>query len=298
MVLLVGSMSGYCFSLIGRICAYTNSQSYREAWSKSVSPETSWMPAAGCLLVTSCSVLAYSMILSDTLPPLFQAFLGITLSRTRALLGVTVFCILPLCLLKDMSSLAVFSFLGTVGMIYTAVAMGIRYFEGSYALPDGFFLQYIDTQPSFGDQDSIWDPNVFLLLSMLSSALMSHYNAARFYHELKDATVGRYNAVVAPSFAIAIVVFIAFAGLGFLTFGASSSGLVLNDYATQDNLMSISRLAVAASIVFGYVPSVDYDDMRGCCTCASLVLTSRAPHAPLVGILLHLWEFVMVCWIC
>jgi len=251
LIMLVGTMSGYCFSLIGRICAYTNSQSYGEAWSKSVSPRTSWMPATACLLVTSCSVLAYSIILSDTLPPLFRAFLGVALTRTQALIGVTLVAILPLCLLKDLSSLAVFSFLGTAGMIYTAIAMSIRYFQGSYALPDGKFLQYIDTLPSFGDKSTILNPNVFMLLSMLSSALMCHYAAARFFTELKNNTIARYNAVVIPSFAIAVIVFIAFAALGFLTFGATSSGLILNNYATQDNLMSISRLAVAASIVFG-----------------------------------------------
>ena len=253
LVLIVATMSGYCFSLIGRVCAYTDSQSYREAWSKSVSPRTSWMPVAGCLLVTSCSVLAYSMILSDTLPPLFQAFMGVALSRTQALIGVTIFAILPLCLLKDTSSLAIFSFLGTAGMIYTAVAMAIRYFQGSYALPDGKFLEYIDTKPSFGHDASIWSPNVFLLLSVLSSATMCHYIAPRLFHELKDNTVARFNTVVTWSFAISIILFITFSSLGFLTFGASSAGLVLNNYATNDSLMSVSRLAVAASIVFGYV---------------------------------------------
>ena len=61
LVSIVGTVSGHCLSMIGGICAYTNSQSYGEAWSKSVvSPRTSWMPVAGCLLmVTLCLVLAY-----------------------------------------------------------------------------------------------------------------------------------------------------------------------------------------------------------------------------------------------
>jgi amino acid permease len=193
------------------------------------------------------------MILSDTLPPLFQAFMGVALSRTQALIGVTIFAILPLCLLKDTSSLAIFSFLGTAGMIYTAIAMAIRYFQGSYALPDGKFLEYVDIKPSFGHDASIWSPNVFVLLSVLSSATMCHFISPRLYHELKDNTVARFNTVVTWSFAISITLFIAFSSLGFLTFGASSAGLVLNNYATNDSLMSVSRLAVAASIVFGYV---------------------------------------------
>lgn len=252
LTVVVGIMTGYCFSLIGRICKYTDSQTYQEAWSKSVSPRTDWMPAFACLLVTSFSVVAFSMILSDTLPSLLQAYMGVTITRTQALLGLTVFPILPLCLLKDLSSLAPFSALGTAGMFFTAICMGIRYFQGSYALPDGKFLQYLENKPSFGTQASIWNPNVFLLLSMLSSALMCHFIAPKFMVELKDSSVARFNKVVIPSFAMAIVIFIVFGAMGFLTFGASCSGLVLNDYATQDTLMSASRLAVAASIVFGY----------------------------------------------
>lgn len=40
--------------------------------------------------------------------------------------------------------------------------------------------------------------------------------------------------------------------LGFLTFGSSSAGLILNSYSNKDGLMSISRFAVALSIVFSY----------------------------------------------
>ena len=40
--------------------------------------------------------------------------------------------------------------------------------------------------------------------------------------------------------------------MGFLTFGASSSGLILANYSTKDTLMSVSRLAVAISLVFSY----------------------------------------------
>jgi amino acid permease len=40
--------------------------------------------------------------------------------------------------------------------------------------------------------------------------------------------------------------------MGFLTFGQSCSGLVLNNYATNDAWISASRIAVAVSLVFSY----------------------------------------------
>jgi amino acid permease len=37
--------------------------------------------------------------------------------------------------------------------------------------------------------------------------------------------------------------------LGFLTFGGACSGIILNNYATSDTLMSVSRVAVAVSLL-------------------------------------------------
>lgn len=42
------------------------------------------------------------------------------------------------------------------------------------------------------------------------------------------------------------------ASIGFLTFGSSSNGLILNNYSNADPIMSMSRVAVALSIVFSY----------------------------------------------
>ena len=110
---------------------------------------------------------------------------------------------------------------------------------------------------------------------------MAHFNAPKFYTELKNNTVKRYNILVSSSFAISIAIFAAIASAGFLTFGSASSGLILNNYANKvrflsnlfsfyfticelilscvtflllcivkDILMSLSRIAVAISLVF------------------------------------------------
>jgi len=87
---------------------------------------------------------------------------------------------------------------------------------------------------------------------MLSTAYMAHFNAPKFYSELKNNTIPRYLTVVSASFAISIALFASMATLGFLTFGANSAGLILSNYSVRDRLMGVSRLAVALSIVFSY----------------------------------------------
>lgn len=255
LIAAIGSLSGYGFSLIGRVCAMTNASSYREAWEKSINKETSIIPAASCTFKTTCAILAYSMILGDTFRSIFSTF-GLTVTKAQTIIGMTSTILLPLCLMKNLSSLAPFSLLGIIGMVFTAVSMGIRYFTGAYSFPSGVFLPDIaaSLQPNFGSIGAagVFNPASFILICMLSTAYMSHFNAPKFYNELENNTVSRFNKLVGSSFAISILTFIAMSAFGFLTFGSASSGLILNNYSNKDTLMGLSRIAVAVSLVFSY----------------------------------------------
>ena len=176
MITVIGILSGYGFSLIGRVCSYTGGKSYPDAWAKSVGEETSWIPAVSATFKTISAVLAYSMILADTGTAL-AGTVGIVTSRTSALLGITGFVLLPLCWLKDLSSLAPFSLIGSLGMVYTALAMGARYLGKAYAVPGGQFEVAKHLAPAFGAKGaaSVLNPNSFILICMLSTAYMAHF---------------------------------------------------------------------------------------------------------------------------
>jgi Transmembrane amino acid transporter protein len=168
MIAVIGVLSGYGFAIIGKVCAYTGATSYREAWAKSVGPKTSWIPAWSAMLKTSMACLAYSMVLGDT----FSSLLGTP--RTPTLVGITILILLPLCLLKNLKSLAPFSLLGVMGMAYTALAMTVRWLDGSYA-PSGSLVGDIakNLRPSFGSVGGLGKGmNFLILLCMLSTAYM------------------------------------------------------------------------------------------------------------------------------
>jgi amino acid permease len=84
------------------------------------------------------------------------------------------------------------------------------------------------------------------------SPVQAHFNAPKFYLELKNNTIERYNTVVSWSFGLATLLMGFISMIGFLTFGKSCDGLVLNNYAGTDVWMSFSRVAVAVSLVFSY----------------------------------------------
>ena len=134
MIAGIGVLSAYGFAVIGKVCSYTGATSYREAWSESVGASTSWIPAWSTTLKTFFACLAISMVLADTFTGLFQRSGS---ERTAVLVGLTVLLLLPLCWMKNLSSLAPFSLAGVLGMAYTAVAMTVRYLDGSYGPAGG-----------------------------------------------------------------------------------------------------------------------------------------------------------------
>ena len=246
----IGILCAYGFFLIGKVCAYTGATSYRSAWAYSVSESTSWIPAVSATTKTFLACTAFSMVLGDT----FSGLLG--QERNPTLVAVTLVILLPLCLLKNLKSLAPFSLMGVLGLVYTAVAMTIRYRDGTYVMPKGELAATLakNLQPKFGNMGykAVLSANSLILVCMLSTAYMAHFNAPKFYLELKNNTLARYNQVVSWSFGISIVLMSLMTAVGFLTFGQSCSGLVLNNYAKGDVLMAGSRIAVAVSLVFSY----------------------------------------------
>lgn len=198
LITVIGIMSGYGFSLIGRVCAYTGAKSYRDAWSRTVGPSTSWIPAWSTTLKTFLACLAFSMVLADTFSSLLDT------DRNSTLLYVTLVVLTPLCMMKDLKSLAPFSLLGVLGMTYTAVAMTVRWIDGTYILDEeapGEFITQIarHLRPKFGGlgAGSVFSPNALILVCMLSTAYM--VSTPSFVFIVKEA-LGKHECIILAMF--------------------------------------------------------------------------------------------------
>jgi amino acid permease len=242
LIAAMGVMNAFYFSLIGKVCSWTGAATYTEAWERSVGAEISPVIAGVISLKTAFGCLTYSMILADTFSSLADV------SRTDALLAVTITALAPLCMMKDLSSLAPYSLAGIVGMGCTAAAMGLRSQDGSYEVA-GRFLEDLPMQPCFGDTGPCLQGVV--LACTLATAFVSHYNAPRFHAEL-DNTAGdnsAFDTVTYTSFAVSAAAMAAITMTGFLTFGAASQSVILNNYSVSDSLMTVCRSLTAASMV-------------------------------------------------
>jgi amino acid permease len=136
-IVVMGLLNAYSFSLIGRVCSETKSKTYQEAWDKTMGRRHGakfnvWVG----LVVTGKAVLgcwSFSIVIASTCQPLLKALGWHDISKGETLLGITVCALLPLCLLERLSSLALFSVLGQFGTLAAAVTMFIRYFDGTYS---------------------------------------------------------------------------------------------------------------------------------------------------------------------
>jgi amino acid permease len=187
--------------------------------------------------------------LSQTLQSLLET-IGIDVSNFVALVIVTVVGILPLCLMKSLNVLAPFSVLGSIGIVFTAVAMLIRCFDGTYA--KGGIYAATDFDPQFGNENLAFTKQAMPFVCMVFESWVMHYNSPRFYTELKNASVPRFSIAVGWSFGMSSIVYVAIAGAGFWTFGASVDSYVLNSYSAQDPLATACRVAVFVSTLFNY----------------------------------------------
>eukprot|EP00536_Pseudo-nitzschia_multiseries_P008476 jgi/Psemu1/198181/e_gw1.215.73.1 len=255
-VLVLGIVNAYSFSLLGRICAITKSPTYSEAWERTVGRRY----GSRSQLFVDCVVFgkailgtwSFSIIIASTCTPLVRY-----ISPDVVLVTITLFVLLPLCLSQRLGSLSVFSAIGTLGTFVTITTMTLRFFDASYEEGGKFYGDLRSNQiPSFGtDRGASAFFSSFkslTLVSILSTGYVAHYNAPKYYSELKDHTTGRFNVVVASGFFLAALTYTLTSTLGFLTFGQNSMGFILDNYSYRDPLATVARFGVAVSVVFAY----------------------------------------------
>lgn len=274
LILLMSIANSFSFSLIGRVCAIQHATSYQQAWHRSVGK----MPSLIASIVIVKALLgtwATSIMIASTWKPLLEWSLGIQLTRNETLIGITTVCLLPLCFSNTLSSLVRYSLMGQVATVWTIISLILRYVDGSYA-PGGHFYdqQAVIPPPLFGKNgwNYFFTPNSLILVSILSTGFIAHYNAPRyvhrslsiytqltlvlfklrFYFELKDHTTGRFNVVSNCAFGLAALTYGLVSSLGFLTFGSNCQAFLLDNYARSDILINGARFGVGVSMITSY----------------------------------------------
>lgn len=186
LVYLMASWATYNFYIIGETCKLTKSNSYSEAWSKSISQKTQWIVQTVVIIAPIVSCLANVIVLTDILGLLLKSMgLPMTVYANRnvviSLLSSVV--LFPLCIQSNLSGLKSISTLGLAGHLLAMGALVVRLLDKSY-LPGGQFYKALQALPAVVNSPAVnaaaamsvakWST----LASLLSYCYVTHYNVS------------------------------------------------------------------------------------------------------------------------
>eukprot|EP00929_Paragymnodinium_shiwhaense_P068887 TRINITY_DN34739_c0_g1_i1.p1 TRINITY_DN34739_c0_g1~~TRINITY_DN34739_c0_g1_i1.p1 ORF type:complete len:522 (+),score=80.54 TRINITY_DN34739_c0_g1_i1:81-1646(+) len=255
--LVLGFYNAWSFSLFGRLGAKVGAASVHDLGETVKGPRFALVLDWASTLFNFFVCWAYAIVIGDVFADLFHGLglTGLAASNNFALLSINLLVVLPLCMLRDMSSLSFSSLLGVAGMLYTTGFIFLRALDGSYS-PGGLYYKFVSDRMA-ASSTALVGPTAFNISSLglmcvLSTAYASQYCAQKTYGQLRVQSKGRFNSVVFVSFGIASAIVASVMCVGYSTFGPACKGFLLNLYAIQDPLAIVARAGIGLSIVGSY----------------------------------------------
>ena len=253
----LGLLSARTFVMVGEACDWLEEGDFKGLWARTMGPSTTWVVDTLIAVLCVAVCIIYAGVLGDVFTPLLaQAGLPDRYnSRSSNMWILTLTCLLPMSLLKNLSALAFTSILGFCAIMYTVFFINVRALDGSYTLGSGKFATdgVLDVLPSF-TKTSWWniDFSSLVLVSNLGLAYVAHYNSPSMYRELKDTNASRFGKMVNIGFSILIFLYVITMCAGYATFGDTTLGNILLNYHPSDRLALLGQVATGFSILFGF----------------------------------------------
>lgn len=188
--------------------------------------------------------VAYLVIIGDTLPPVFDQFLGDTIlsNRTFVMVLLAIFVILPLCLWRDLSALSWTSMLSVISDI--AIVSIVILFSSSESKKQGTGLQ-LDSMP-------LYSSGVFAGIGAMSFAFVCQHNSFLVFKSLTIPSLDNWKYVASRSILFAFTLSLCLGLIGYLSFGTSTQGDLLNNFPSDHLPACFARLFLAVCMVFTF----------------------------------------------
>eukprot|EP00929_Paragymnodinium_shiwhaense_P048082 TRINITY_DN24367_c0_g1_i1.p1 TRINITY_DN24367_c0_g1~~TRINITY_DN24367_c0_g1_i1.p1 ORF type:complete len:531 (-),score=105.51 TRINITY_DN24367_c0_g1_i1:215-1807(-) len=248
LLLLTAIVSAYACNLLIKGCDATNAKDYAGAWAAAIGPGSQWIVAYSVIIKVFFTLVIFNMVISDSTSALMH------IDRVTALL-LTSGALLPLCLQRSLDALKYSSSVGVAAILYAIGAQLTRFWQGAY-LPGGALHTAIASEmvPKFGDlAHTTWSaPALLPLTTRLLFAYAIHYNSPKFFRELRQPSVAKFERLTKYGFIGGTAIYMIAMCTGFLTFGGSCTGFIFDNYAASDNLICLARAAVTFSLFCTY----------------------------------------------
>lgn len=195
------------------------------------------------------ALLTYTIILADDVSVVVSHWSGHETvepwTRRGVILGVSVACLLPLGLVKNMSTLARTSSLSLLAVVCVILVVVIRAGTG---VPD---------PPTFQGSPHELDafaPRFFPALGAICFAFVCHHSSMVVFNSLQPrlANLSTWAFITHASIAAAVCCSVVLAVTGYVTFGTATQANLLNNYSLSDELVNVTRIVFALTMLLTY----------------------------------------------
>eukprot|EP01063_Lacrimia_lanifica_P022448 TRINITY_DN30036_c0_g1_i1.p1 TRINITY_DN30036_c0_g1~~TRINITY_DN30036_c0_g1_i1.p1 ORF type:complete len:472 (+),score=183.46 TRINITY_DN30036_c0_g1_i1:105-1520(+) len=236
-------VNGLCYILLAKSCEAAQAFTYLSIGTKAFGPAFGNLAQLCVLFYSLGSSLSFVVLVGDFLSGDTGVF---PYSREAVTWGVAAVVFLPLSFLRNTEALKFSSFASFVacfGAAWLVVNTALR-------RPDEAFLHPAPLRPEV-DYFAL-NSAMFSSVPVMNVAFTAHYNAPRFYQELKDRSVAGFATVIALAMGFAFCVYASVGVCGYLTFGDATKGSILLNYSPTWRAAVVARVFLALVVMFTF----------------------------------------------
>jgi len=192
------------------------------------------------------AMIAYIGVIGDNVPIVFDEFWpgSFMTDKTYSTLVFSIAFILPLCLLKNMSSLQYSSGVSLVLVVIFLAIVGIR---APTVAKDQDIRASTENNPyEFAKED------LFSGIGVMFFAFVCHQIVFNVYNSMEDKTPEKMSVVIRVSVLISFVLSVALALIGYLSFFSQAESSIFDNFSDEDNAICTARLFLSLTMVFTF----------------------------------------------
>jgi amino acid permease len=225
---LIGCLSAYTFAEVGVLCGRTKISSYRELCEKFLGAKIGVLVDVMLAGYTLPCCIGYVCFVCDCMHAMLLELVGEHVLVSRWFIGLilSVFILIPLCSTDKIHALTWTSLIGIGAVMYCYVFVGV-----DLGRQDSAFVES-------NIRSAFWAPpsgsllGVFPIANIYAAAFLVHYNAPKYFWELRNRS-SRRMMYLSFSAVVAVILFCgSFAIMGFTRFGLSTPGNLLKGYVS------------------------------------------------------------------
>ncbi|NXF15138.1 AVT2 protein, partial [Rhodinocichla rosea] len=191
------------------------------------------------------AMISYNIITGDTLTKVFQRIPGVGVDnvltdRHFIILLTTIIFTLPISLYRDIAKLGKVSLLSLILTIVILVVVMVR---------------AVTFSPQVPKSENAWifaKPNAVQAIGVMSFAFICHHNSFLIYGSLEEPTLKNWSQVTHMSVALALIISVAFAASGYMTFTGYTEGDIFENYCRDDNLATFGRFCYGVTVILTF----------------------------------------------